>query len=149
MEAQGAGTPPQFDRGQPQGGPPGPAAPVAAPQPAAPQEQGEPVEGAATPLVDVVETPDELIVIADVPGFEEEAISLQADDSTLLLVATREDGGDDEYRVISAERPRRLERVVQLPPNGDVDGATATYDAGVCTVRIPKGGGDRREIGFH
>lgn len=108
-----------------------------------------PPEPVAQPLVDIMETPDEVIVIADIPGFEEEEITIQADESSLVLVAQRDDAPDDEYRVVRSERPRRLERVLQLPPHGDIDGASATHDNGVCTVTIPKDGTDRREIGFH
>lgn len=101
------------------------------------------------PLVDILEAPEEVLVIADVPGFEEEDITIQADESSLSLVAERSEDVDGEYQVIQSERPTRLERVVPLPPNGDIDGASATHDNGVCTVTIPKAGTDRREIGFH
>lgn len=108
-----------------------------------------PSEPVPQPLVDIVEAPDEVIVIADVPGFEEEDITIQADENSLSLVAQRSGDVDGEYRIVQSERPPRLERVVQLPPNGDIDGASATHDNGVCTVTIPKDGTDRREIGFH
>ena len=101
------------------------------------------------PLVDVLESPDEFVVVADLPGFEEEQITIQADDATLVLRARRDEDVADEYRVLGAERPRRLERVVGLPANGDIDGAVATLDDGVCTVTVPIDGPEQREIGFH
>ncbi len=97
-----------------------------------------------------METPDEVIIIVDVPGYEEEEITIQADDSTLVIVAERaEEETGEEYRSVRAERPHRLEHLIQLPTTGNVDDASATHENGVCTVTIPKDGTDRREIGFH
>ncbi|QLG27851.1 Hsp20/alpha crystallin family protein [Halorarum halophilum] len=132
----------------PQGGPTAPPSAMGGPQPAPVGGGGSPAP-VAQPLVDILETPDEVVILADVPGFEEEEITIQADESSLSLVAHRSNDADEEYRVVHSERPTRLERVVQLPPNGDIDGASATHDNGVCTVTIPKDGTDRREIGFH
>ncbi|QLG61416.1 Hsp20/alpha crystallin family protein [Halorarum salinum] len=108
-----------------------------------------------SPLVDVVETGGEVHVVVDLPGFDEEEITIQADDDTLFIAAERpaaagETGGagGEEFDVVRAERPRRLERTVRLPPNGDVDAATATYEDGVCTVTVPKAETTRRRIGF-
>lgn len=148
MDAAGASSHAASGEIGPQGGPAAPPSAMGGPQPA-PGGGGMPPEPVAQPLVDIMETPDEVVIIADVPGFEEEEITIQADESSLVLVAQRTDDATDEYRVVRSERPRRLERVVQLPPNGDIDGASATQENGVCTITIPKDGTDRREIGFH
>lgn len=114
------------------------------------QGTGGPGQPVSTPLVDIVEATDEVLIIADVPGFDEEEITLRADDNTLLVAAQRTDDidGNEEYRTVQSERPRRFERVLQLPPNSNIDEATATYDDGVCTVTIPEDDTIRRHIGF-
>ena len=128
---------------------PAPSGPVTGGPPQSLGADQSPSEPVAVPLIDVLESPDEFVVVADLPGFEEEDITVQADDTTLVLRASREDDPGEEYQVRQAERPRRLERYVPLPPNGDVDGATATQDNGVCTVTIPVDGPEQRVIGFH
>jgi HSP20 family protein len=97
----------------------------------------------------VIETPEDILVIADLPGFEKDDITIQADDSALVLTAEREaDDNDEDHRIVSTERPRRFERVIPLPAAGNIDEAVADHENGVCTVTIPKDGTSKRLIGF-
>ena len=131
--------------------------------------------------VDVVDGPEAVTVVADLPGCEEESIAVELDEDVLTIAATptgegvsvddpetSEANGDgtepnhgaaepphgdesassDErtYRI----RERRHGRVSRgVPVDADVDAAsaTATYDAGVLTVTLPKrSAGDTHRI---
>ncbi|MFC3477258.1 Hsp20/alpha crystallin family protein [Halobacterium litoreum] len=147
--------------GQPPVGPAGPVGPATpagqsgVPSGAAPQ-QGEQVEArppAAIPMVDIVESADELVVRLDAPGFEEDQIEIHADANNLFVTADRsqQPGFDPERgeRALLSERPMRLERTISLPAHIDPEQATATHENGVCKIVVQKDDEDRRhEIGF-
>lgn len=124
--------------------------------PAGSQQSGEAAETrppAAVPLVDIVESADELVVRLDAPGFEKDQIQIHADGSNLYVTADRTptsdadpDGGE---RVLLTERPVRLERRISLPAHIDPEEASATHENGVCNIVVQKDEDDRRhEIGF-
>jgi len=136
--------------------------------------------------VDVIDGPDAVTVAADLPGYEEESITVEFDDGVLTIAATPvedaasigepeaaeanhdnaeaphdndeathddagADHGDDEA-THDGESPSTDERTYQIrerrrgdvsrrvPVGATVDAgrATATYDAGVLTVTLPK-----------
>lgn len=114
--------------------------------------------------IDVVDGPEAVTVAADLPGFDEESITVELDDDVLTIAATPTDDGvlttgaktseapdDDEpdhdsesasidehtYRVRERRRGS-VSRRVPLGAGVDAAGATATYDAGVLTVTLPK-----------
>ncbi|MGB9964896.1 Hsp20/alpha crystallin family protein [Halobacterium sp. CBA1126] len=112
----------------------------------------QPPSAAAVPLVDVVESPDELVVRVDVPGFQKDQIEIQADANRLYVSADRsraDDDRDSDERALLTERPLRVERVVPLPMQIHPDQVTATHDDGVCEIVVPKDETERRhEVGF-
>ena len=120
------------------------------------QQQTETAEyrpPAATPNIDVVESDEELVVLLDAPGFEEDQITVHADANNLYLTADRSDDpvadSSEGERALLQERPVRLERAIALPGHIDPEQATAEHDNGVCRISVPKGEDDRRhEIGF-
>lgn len=100
--------------------------------------------------VDVVDADDEVVVRADLPGYEADDIDVTVDDGTLALRATREaattEEGDDYVR--REREHRRMSRRLSLPAPVVEEKATASYDDGVLTVRLPKrdAGGEGHEI---
>lgn len=99
--------------------------------------------------VDIMETPDELRVYADVPGFDPDDVEVLCDDSTLTLLATRNVEDEDEASWIQRERPTEIQRELQLPARAVVDEAEATIEDGVCTITLPKSEeGRQKRIGF-
>ena len=108
---------------------------------------------AAVPMIDIVESGEEVVVYIDVPGFEEEQIDIHADANNLFVTADRSDDPvfdpDEGESALLTERPVRLERRISLPAHIDPEEATATQEDGVCEITVPKDEQERRhEIGF-
>jgi HSP20 family protein len=88
-------------------------------------------------------------VLVDIPGCEEDDIRIRAENGTLTVLATRREEADEEATIYLQERPHKFERTVDLPAEADIEGASAEYETGVCTIELPKTEGQkRREIGF-
>lgn len=142
------------------GGPVAPATPQQQQQPAglgAGQQQADPLEyqppAAATPNVDVVESEQQVVVLLDAPGFEEEHITVHADANNLYVTADRSEdpsvGSGSGERTLLRERPVRIERAITLPGYIDPEQATAEHENGVCRITVPKDEDERRhEIAF-
>jgi HSP20 family protein len=102
-----------------------------------------PRAGVLSPVdVDVLDDGDEVVVVADLPGFERDDISVRADEHRLRIDAEHDETSEvedgDYYR---RERSREsLSRTVPLPVEVDAGGADASYDDGVLSVRLPKTG---------
>ena len=92
------------------------------------------------PPLDVWETENELVYAFDLPGIPEESISIEAQDDTLTVTATREktaeESGDRFYRF--ERRYGTFSRAVGLPAGVDDAKIAATYENGVLEVRVPK-----------
>ncbi len=76
------------------------------------------------PLVDVIETDDEIQVIAEMPGVNKEDIDLGASETKLEIRAEGES--------------RKYHEVVELPDEIDPDSAKARYNNGVLEVILKK-----------
>ncbi|WP_380680899.1 archaeal heat shock protein Hsp14 [Salinigranum sp. GCM10025319] len=96
--------------------------------------------------VDVAETDDEIVVTADLPGFEREEITISLSGRDLTIEAEREEHAEEtdedeggEVRYVRRERShRQLSRTVRLPAAVVEDSATAEYRNGVLTVTLPR-----------
>ena len=92
------------------------------------------------PTLDAWETEGELVFAFDLPGVQQDKISVEAEDGTLTISAERERGSE-----ISDERYHRLERrhgtftrAVGLPQGVVEDAIKASYVDGVLEIRVPK-----------
>jgi HSP20 family protein len=97
-------------------------------------------ESAAGIRVDVADYDDEIVVTADLPGFEKEDIDISVADRRLSIEATHEvetDESGDAY-VRRERRHESMRRSIQLPEAVDEAGASASYVNGVLTVSLPK-----------
>ncbi|WP_281194650.1 Hsp20/alpha crystallin family protein [Halorubrum sp. F4] len=95
--------------------------------------------------VDLIETDEELTVLADLPGFDDDEISVELRDETLTVAATPSgaeeddvDEADDDRYHLRERRHGAISRRIPLPAAVEPDAATAAYDAGVLTVTLPK-----------
>jgi HSP20 family protein len=99
------------------------------------------VAGAHTVDVDVEDAGDEVVVAADLPGFDREDIDVSVSGHTLTLRADRDHESHDEHEGLYVRRERRhesLSRSLSLPADVDEGAAVASYRNGVLTVRLPK-----------
>lgn len=96
------------------------------------------------PQVDILETPEELLLVADVPGAEAERIDVQFEDGELTLhapIAPRQDGNTEyllrEYGVGGFYRTFRVAESI------DAEGIRAEYADGVLRLHLPKAAASR------
>lgn len=103
-----------------------------------------------SPFTDVFEDPEFITIIADLPGCDPEDIRLEGSETTLRIVANHPDREeDDEIRAVQRERPQRSERVIQLPAAVDFENAEASFENGLCEVKLHKREDEKkRQIGF-
>lgn len=104
-------------------------------------ELGESFEGATwTPAVDVVETENELVLKADLPGIDPKDVEINVENDTLSL------RGERKYEKDVKEKDyRRLERAYgsfvrsfTLPGTVDSEKIAAEYKNGVLEIKLPK-----------
>lgn len=100
--------------------------------------------GSSNVAVDVIETDEDVTVVADLPGFGGDDIDVELHDEALTVAATREETEGEDSTSEDARYHRRerrhgsISRRIPLPAAVDPDGAAATYDDGVLTVTLPK-----------
>jgi HSP20 family protein len=92
------------------------------------------------PAMDLVETEDNLILRADLPGLSREQVEIEVKDGALTVSGERkadhEDKSEGYYRV---ERSfGRFSRSMTLPEGIDAESITADFHDGVLEVRVPK-----------
>jgi HSP20 family protein len=92
------------------------------------------------PSMDLVETDEQFVLRADLPGLSEGDVSIELEDNVLTVAGERNAEHDDKkegfYRM---ERSfGQFRRSLTLPDGVDADGIAATFDKGVLEVRIPK-----------
>ena len=93
------------------------------------------------PATNVWETPDELVVQADLAGLEREAIEVWMDGPRLLIRGVREDpgrGGRTHFHKLEIPSGP-FERWIALPDRVDATRAVARYRQGFLLVNIPFG----------
>ncbi|MEE8133179.1 MAG: archaeal heat shock protein Hsp14 [Nitrososphaerales archaeon] len=92
-----------------------------------------------SPPVDIVEDGNELVVTADLAGFDKKNITLRINNSTLSIGGTREPvehAGTSYWQ----QRPLKIEKKIHLPikiKEGEEALGKAKYENGVLEIRIP------------
>ena len=92
------------------------------------------------PAMDLVETDDEYVLRADLPGLSEDDVKIELDDNLLTVSgerkSEREERKEGYYRVERSSGT--FSRSLTLPEGVDPDAVRANFDKGVLEVRIPK-----------
>ena len=92
------------------------------------------------PAMDLLESGDDFVLRADLPGMSEEDVTIELEDSTLTISGERksEHKAENEgfYRVERATGS--FSRSLTLPKGVDAEAVTASFDRGVLEVHIPK-----------
>jgi HSP20 family protein len=90
-----------------------------------------------TPPLDVRETEDEFVVMADLPGVKQQDVTVEVHDQLLTISGARVPVETGEAQL--AERPYgSFVRTLSLPKGVDSDGIVADYGEGVLTLHVPK-----------
>ena len=97
-------------------------------------------EGVRIPSIDLVETEQEVIVRAELPGIDKDKIEVEVMPEQLSLSAEmREERGHEEGTLHRCERAwGRFQRCIPLPCEVISDQVKATYKDGLLEVRLPK-----------
>ena len=91
--------------------------------------------------VDLADTGDAFVVVADLPGYEPDDLDVKLTDKTTLSLAAERDTEtvDEVDRYVMRERTREsVSRTVALPGPVDETETEASFNDGVLTVRLPK-----------
>jgi HSP20 family protein len=96
--------------------------------------------GAWTPAVDIFETPEMIVMKADLPGIDEKDIDVRIENNVLILRGERKflkEAKEEDYHRI--ERSFGVfSRTFQLPGTIDQTRISAVHKDGVLEVRLPK-----------
>lgn len=94
---------------------------------------------AALPL-DVTRTADELVIEAALPGIRPEDVEITVEDGTLSIRGEfrEEQRGSEGESLMQEIRRGTVARAITLPTGLEADKASATFEHGVLTLRIPK-----------
>lgn len=107
-------------------------------------DSGRGTNGAAVrrwiPAMDLVESDEELVLRADLPGMKEGEVEIEIKDRVLTVSGERkaehEQKGEGFHRL---ERSfGRFSRSLSLPDGVDADGVAASFEDGILEVKIPK-----------
>jgi HSP20 family protein len=92
------------------------------------------------PAVDLVETDDNFVLRADLPGLTESDVNIEVQDNVLTISGERKT--DNEERKAGYYRVERsygsFRRTLTLPEGVDPELVRATFDRGVLEVTVPK-----------
>lgn len=91
------------------------------------------------PDVDIYETDDALMVVADLPGTTAEDIEIDLRDNTLTLTGLVDDGRQSDWQPLYTEyQSGHFMRQFRLGQHIDQSAISAEYDDGVLHLTLPK-----------
>jgi HSP20 family protein len=92
------------------------------------------------PAADVYETPDELVVELEVPGFEEKDLDVEVTDHVLTVKGARKEAKESEDKTFRLHErlDREFLRRFELPPEADTTKVKAVFTKGVLELHAPK-----------
>jgi len=92
------------------------------------------------PAMDLLETDEQFVLRADLPGLTQEDVNIELEDSTLTVSGERKTEHEEKqggyYRVERAFGS--FSRSLTLPKGIDGEAVTASFENGVLEVRVPK-----------
>ena len=92
------------------------------------------------PAMDLIETADHYVLRADLPGLDDDDVTIQLEDNVLTISGERktrhEQHEEGYYRIERAFG--NFTRSLTLPDGIDADAVQAQFDRGVLEIRIPK-----------
>lgn len=101
---------------------------------------GDVATAAWTPVVDIFEEPENVRIVAEIPGVKPEAVKILVENNVLTIQGTKEQIAEEKTeKVHRYERTYgAFERSFTLPATVDATSIKATYDVGLLTLVLPK-----------
>lgn len=93
-----------------------------------------------TPQMDIYETPNEIIVIAEVAGVDKEKLDVEINNRAVRISGFRPDisrENETTYRLAEIQYGR-FERILYLPEPINTEKVSSTYSNGFLEIRLPK-----------
>ena len=100
----------------------------------------EPALATWAPTSDIMETKDEILIKAELPGIDEKEVDVEIENGMLTIKGERKAEQETEekgYRRIERSYGSFM-RTFTLPPNVDAEKIGATFNNGVLEVHLPK-----------
>jgi HSP20 family protein len=97
-------------------------------------------------FADLLESEAAYRLILDVPGVDEEGLSVDATETALKIEAQRQKSVPEGFEYHTDARSMILEATIPMPPDANPADASATLDRGVLTLDVPRGTGAGRSI---
>jgi HSP20 family protein len=95
-----------------------------------------------TPVVDVRESEDQLLMQAELPGLDSKNINVSVENNVLTISGEKgqswENGSEDAQVHVFERHYGRFERSFRLPKTVDAEQIDARYKDGVLSVSLPK-----------
>lgn len=104
-------------------------------------QSGEPVRNRRVfaPLADIYETNERIVVLADMPGVDEQTIDITLEKNVLTIEGYTSSQTEAGLRLVHCESPEgNYRRVFFLSEEVDRDGIEATVKDGVLKLVLPK-----------
>ena len=105
-------------------------------------------EAGFEPRIEMHETPDEVVVRAEMPGLDKDSIDVKVRGNYLIIkgVKKQENKEEKENVFFSESFYGEFQRVIPLPVEVKEEGIEAIYDKGVLEIRLPKADSARKEV---
>ncbi|MBI4850595.1 MAG: Hsp20/alpha crystallin family protein [Acidobacteria bacterium] len=92
-----------------------------------------------SPIVDIYETDNELVLQSELPGMTEADFKLSSENNVLTLVGERKFTDQEKYKVHHQERSQgSFERSFTVPATFDLGKVIASYKEGILSISVPK-----------
>ena len=93
-----------------------------------------------TPYVDLIDTPTEFILIADLPGVEKEGLAVDVTSESVTITAKFPEGAEGEdVNYLKRERGSgEVTRTLKLPSEIKIKEANANFEESILTIKLPK-----------
>jgi HSP20 family protein len=105
-------------------------------------------EAGFEPRIEMYETPDEVVVKAEMPGLEKDSIDVKVRGNYLIIkgVKKQENKEEKENVFFSESFYGEFQRIIPLPVEVKEEGIEAIYDKGILEIRLPKADSARKEV---
>ncbi len=105
-------------------------------------------EAGFEPRIEMYETPDEIVVRAEMPGLDKDSIDVKVRGNYLIIkgVKKQEQKEEKDNVFFSETFYGEFQRVIPLPVEVKEEGIEAYYDKGILEIRLPKAEAARKEV---